>query len=285
MKFPLVVSALSALMLLSGCSGAQFINMITPSNGYTVTHDVAFGDYNLALDIYMPAKAMNAPLIVFFYGGSWQAGQTLDKSAYKFVGQALAEQGYVAMIADYRLYPAVKYPTFLEDCAQAVKWAYQHAAEYGADRSKLILMGHSAGAYNAAMLTLNPQYLKDAGADRKWIRGMVGLAGPYDFLPITDPALQSLFGARDQWPLTQPIHYVDGREPPMLLMAGDTDDIVFVKNTNNLYREIIAHNGKASKVIYPSMGHVKIMAQMSTWIPGHQEMMDQIRQFVSSIVN
>jgi acetyl esterase/lipase len=285
MTFRFLAPALSALMLLSGCSGAQFINTITPGFGYTVTQDIAYSDHQLKLDVYAPKQAVNAPLVVFFYGGSWQTDKTLDKSAYKFVGQALADAGYVAMIADYRLYPDVKYPEFLADCAQAVKWAHDHATQYHADASKLILMGHSAGAYNAAMLTLNPKYLQAVGADRAWIRGMIGLAGPYDFLPITDPILQTIFGDRAQWPSTQPITYVDGKAAPVLLFHGEADDIVFVKNTNNLTTEILAHHGDATKVIYPDMSHVKIVAQMSTWIPGHQAMMEKINTFITRVTH
>jgi len=285
MKVRLLIPALAALMLLSACSGARFINDITPTGGYALKRDVPFGDHQLKLDIYAPAHALNAPLVVFFYGGSWQSDKTLDKSAYKFAGQALAAQGYVAVIADYRLYPAVKYPEFLDDCAQAVLWAHQHATEFGADPSKLILMGHSAGAYNAVMLALNPAFLKKADADRAWIRGVIGLAGPYDFLPITDPVLQTLFGEREQWPLTQPIHYVDDHAPPMLLMAGEDDDTVFVKNTNNLARELVAHHDQVTRVVYPSMSHVRIVAQMSTWIPGHQKLMAEIGQFISRVTN
>lgn len=285
MNFRWVVCIFSISVLLGGCSGAQFINVVTPESGYTVARDIPFGEHHLTLDVYAPKDVANAPLVVFFYGGSWQAGKTLGKSSYKFVGQALAHEGYVAVVADYRLYPDVKYPAFLQDGAEAIRWAHAHAADYGADQSKLIVMGHSAGAYNAAMLTLNPLYLKQAGVDHAWIRGMIGLAGPYDFLPIVDPALQSLFGDRQQWTQTQPIEYVDGHEPPMLLMAGDADDIVYVKNTNNLYREILAHGGKATKVIYPGMGHIQIVAQMSTWIPGHDAMMLAIRQFVVGVTH
>lgn len=283
MRFRRPLFAALITLILGACSGPQIINTITPDAGYRLDRDISFGDQGLKLDVYAPEHVTNAPIVVFFYGGSWQTEKTLDKSSYKFVGQALAEQGYVAVIADYRLYPAVKYPGFLADCAQAAVWAHQHAADYGASPSKLILMGHSAGAYNASMLALNPIYMKTAGADRSWISGMVGLAGPYDFLPIVDPVLQTVFGPNDQWPLTQPIHYVNGHTPPMLLISGDNDDVVFVKNTNNLYRQILSQGGQVSKLIYPGQGHIRIVAQMSVWIPGHQKMMEQISQFVRQV--
>ena len=283
MKHRFAAILMTALFALAGCSGAQFINAITPDSGYTQTRDIAFGDQGEQLDVYAPDHASNAPVVVFFYGGSWKASESLGKSSYKFVGQALAEAGYVAVIADYRVYPQVKYPAFLGDCAQAVKWAHDNAAAYGGDPAKLVLMGHSAGAYNAAMLALDPQYLQAAGADRGWVRGVVGLAGPYDFLPIIDPELQIVFGAREQWPLTQPINYVDGLGPPMLLMAGDNDDLVFVKNTNNLYNRIQECGGKAVRVTYPQMSHIRIIALMSSRLPGHAELMGHITDFVGQV--
>ena len=278
-----LVAAFAALLSLAGCSGAQFINAVTPGGGYTATRGLPFGEHGLKLDVYSPDGASQAPLLVFFYGGSWQSAGSLDRSSYKFAAQALVELGYVVVVPDYRLYPQVKYPDFLADCAEAVKWAHEHAAEHGADPAKLVLMGHSAGAYNAAMLALDPDYLKAAGADRAWVRGMVGLAGPYDFLPITDPILQTIFGPRELWPRTQPISYVDSRAPPLLLMHGDNDDTVFVKNTNNLAARVSADGGRVVKVVYPEMGHIRIVALLSTRLPGHAELIGHIRDFVAAV--
>ena len=283
MKLRFAAIPMTALFALAACSGAQFINAVTSDSGYSRTRAIAFGEQGLKLDVYAPDHAVGAPVVVFFYGGSWQSAGSRDRSTYKFVGQALAAKGYVAVIPDYRLYPQVKYPDFLGDCAQAVKWAHDNAAAYGGDPARLVLMGHSAGAYNAAMLALDPEYLKAAGADRAWVRGMVGLAGPYDFLPITDPVLQTIFGPREQWPLTQPINYVDGRGPPMLLLHGDTDDVVFVKNTNNLYQRIQGSGGKVERMTYTDMSHIKIIALMSTRLPGHAELMGHITDFVGRV--
>jgi acetyl esterase/lipase len=279
----LAASLIFPLMLLAGCSGAQLVNAITPRGGYSLSRDLAFGDQGLKLDVYRPDHAVQAPVVVFFYGGSWKARSSLDKSAYRFVAQALTAQGYVVVIPDYRLYPTVKYPLFLQDCAQAVAWAQRHAADYGGDPARLVLMGHSAGAYNAAMLALDAEYLGAAGADRSAVRGVVGLAGPYDFLPIVDPELQDLFGPRERWPLTQPIHYVDGQAPPMLLLAGDDDTVVLVKNTNNLYQRIRERGGRAEKFVYPSMGHIRIVALMSSRLPGHAELMGHVADFIAAV--
>ncbi|HZR37907.1 MAG TPA: alpha/beta hydrolase [Nevskia sp.] len=277
------LAACAAPLLLSGCSAAGFINAVTPAGGYRAERDVEYGSHHLKLDVYAPQGARDAPLLVFFYGGSWQADKSPPKATYKFVGQALTELGYVVVIPDYRLYPQAEYPDFLADCAEAVAWAHRRGADYGADPRKLVLMGHSAGAYNAAMLALDPDYLRAAGADRAWVRGMVGLAGPYDFLPITDPVLQTIFGPRQQWPQTQPINHVDSRAPPMLLLHGADDDTVYVKNTNNLAVRLDAVGGRAEKVIYPEMGHVRIVALLSTWLPGHAELVGHIRRFVDGV--
>lgn len=283
MRSRLIASLLVPLSLFAGCSGAQLVNAITPRSGYSVARDIPFGDQGLKLDVYSPDHAAGAPVVVFFYGGSWQSKISLGRADYRFVGQALAQEGYVAVIADYRLYPQVKYPDFLGDCAQAVVWAHGHAAAYGGDPAKLVLMGHSAGAYNAVMLALRPSYLRAAGGERSWLRGVVGLAGPYDFLPIVDPDIKQVFGPEAQWPQTQPIAYVDGRAPPLLLMAGDNDTVVYVKNTNNLYQRIQDRGGQAEKVTWRSMSHVRIIALLSSRLPGHSELMGPIREFVQRV--
>ncbi|MGB7290528.1 MAG: alpha/beta hydrolase, partial [Candidatus Macondimonas sp.] len=190
------------LLALAGCSGISVLNALTPGSGYTRQAGIVFDEHTgLQLDVYAPSGARNAPVAVFFYGGSWQEGARED---YRFVGEALARQGLVVVVPDYRLYPAVRYPAFLQDAAQAVAWTRSHIATYGGDPESLVLMGHSACAYNAAMLTLDPDFLQAVGVQRGVIRGMVGLAGPYDFLPLKEPALQRIFAPAGDLRLTQP---------------------------------------------------------------------------------
>jgi len=176
--FAAVVMALA----LAACSPLAIINAGVPNDTYRATTAIAYGSNARArLDVYQPVDPNNSsPVVVFFYGGNWDSG---DRRDYRFVGEALASKGIVAVLPDYRLYPEVRYPDFLSDCAQAVRWTIDHIGKYGGDARRLILMGHSAGAYNAAMLALNAQYLRDAGVDSERIAGFVGLAGPYDFLP------------------------------------------------------------------------------------------------------
>lgn len=252
----------AALLLLGACSGQEILNRVTPDDGYKLSSNIAFDEASsLKLDVYAPENAKNAPVVVFFFGGRWEEG---SKEQYKFVGQALAARGMVAVIPDYRLYPSVKFPGFLIDNAKAVRWAHSNVGRYGGDPNKIVVMGHSAGAYNAAMLALNPEFMKAAGGDRNWLRGMIGLAGPYDFLPITDPDLRDLFGPPESYDQTQPVLLVDGRNPPMLLMHGEDDETVFAKNSHSLATRIQNAGGPVETVFYPKMSHAKIIATIAT---------------------
>ena len=164
----------------------------------------------------------------FFYGGSWDSGRRQD---YNWVGRALASRGFVTIIADYRLYPEVTYPGFLEDSALAVRWAADNAARFGGDPTRIVLAGHSAGAYNAAMLALDGRYLKAAGVDPARVKALAGLSGPYDFLPLQGDITHRIFGDTADLPGTQPTAYVTKASPPAFLATGDSDDMVWPKNT------------------------------------------------------
>lgn len=283
-----VVATVASALALTACSGQQVLNDVTSKDGYTLASNIAFDDRSsLLLDVYTPENARNAPVVVFFFGGRWQQG---DKDGYKFVGQALAAKGFVAVLPNYRLYPQAKYREFLGDNVRAVKWTREHIARYGGSPDKIVLMGHSAGAYNAAMLTLDPEYLKAVGGDRSWIRGMVGLAGPYDFLPLTDPDLRDIFGPPESFEQSQPVFWVDGRNPPLLLLHGEDDETVYVKNTRNLAARVQRAGGPVETVIYPEMSHSKLIATLSTsslarLAVGKSDAISYIADFVNRVVN
>jgi acetyl esterase/lipase len=191
--------------------------------------------------------------VVFFYGGTWQMG---ERKAYEFVGRALASKGFVTVVPDYRVYPDVNYPDFLRDSAQAVRWTRDHAAEYGGDPKRIFLMGHSAGAYNAVMLALDRRWLGEVGMTAQTdIRGALGLAGPYDFLPITDRKLKVIFGPPSTWPSTQPIAHADAKDPPLWLATGADDEVVDPGNSTRLAARVHEVGGRAEAKVYPSMTH------------------------------
>jgi acetyl esterase/lipase len=269
------------LFLLAGCSGLTVLNALTPDKGYTLAQNLVYDPASgLQLDVYQPQGKTGAPVVVFFYGGRWQGG---SKDDYVFVGQALASQGFVAVLPNYREYPAVRFPAFLEDCARAVRWTHDHIARYGGDPAKLVLMGHSAGAYNAAMLTLDPAYLKAVGMSRSDLKGMIGLAGPYNFLPITDPTLRVIFSPPENFPQTQPVYWVDGNNPPMLLMHGENDETVSVQNTRDLAQKIKDANGLVETIIYHDLGHGMIVASLSETLRNRADVLANVTEFVRRV--
>ena len=254
-------SVLAALLLLAACSPIPTLNRLISRAGYHVVKDLPYGSFpRQKLDLYVPDHP-NGTVLLFFYGGGWQSG---DKSMYPAFGQAFAAQGILTAIADYRLYPEVRYPAFVQDSARAFAYVRANAARYGGDARKLFVSGHSAGAYNAMMLAADPHYLKDAGADISQICGVIGIAGPYDFLPLIDPGYIATFEGANR-PETQPITYIDGKRPPMLLAYGTSDSVVEPRNSIALARKLESFGSKVTLKAYPHSGHVGIILSL---VPG-----------------
>ncbi len=270
-------------VLLAGCSPADVLNATVPAGDTTVVHDIPYGPGpRRTLDVYKPAPHAaqpGGPLLVFLYGGSWRTG---DKSLYPFVARPLAARGAIVVVPNYRMFPEVQFPGFLDDNAQAVAWALAHAAELGADPRAVFLVGHSAGAYDAAMLALDPTYLVRAGATRDRLAGVVGLAGPYDFLPITDPAVIPVFASVNDGPASQPITYADGHNPPLLLLAGTDDTIVDPRNTERLARRVRSLGGPVESRIYPALGHIGIVTAFAPLFAGRAPVLDDVWAFVQA---
>ena len=255
--------ALGAGVTLTGCSGVALLNAVEPRGGIAVERDIAYrSGPRGGLDVYRPRNADgHAPVVVFLYGGGWDSGRKAD---YAFAGAALARQGFVTVIPDYRLYPEVRWPAFLEDSAAAVAWTRAHAAELGGDPGRLFLMGHSAGAYNAVMLAVDRRWLAPHGVDpRRDIRGVVGLAGPYDFLPLKTEELKTIFGPADQRPDTQPINHVDGQAPPLFLAADIGDKVVDPGNTDRMAARVRAAGGAVEARAYKGLDHALILGAIA----------------------
>jgi acetyl esterase/lipase len=252
--------ACACLLLFTGVglmawSPASVLNVIARWGNYRATTGIAYAPGSRhSLDVYAPEpRAEAAPVVVFFYGGNWQEG---DKAVYRFVGAALAARGLVTVIPDYRIYPEVRFPGFLEDGALAVRWAHDHAAEYGGDPGRMVLMGHSAGAHIAAMLTYDRQWLAQDGLDPdRDVRGLVGLSGPYDFLPLHSDTLKIIFGPEDRLAATQPINFVAKGAPPAFLASGRDDDLVDPGNVTRLARRITETGDAVSVKFYAGVGH------------------------------
>ena len=277
----LQVFTLAIATLLAACSPIKVLNALTPTSTFTKTSAIAYGDDpRQKLDIYRPVTALpDAPVVVFFYGGSWNSGSRDD---YGFVGEALASRGIVVVIADYRLYPQVRYPLFLQDGAQAVAWAYQHSAEYGGDPRKLYVMGHSSGAYNAAMLALDPQWLAGVGLSPSVFKGWIGLAGPYDFLPIENREVRPVFFFPDSPPDSQPINHVSQSAPPSLLIASVDDNLVNPKrNTGGLAKKLRAAGVPVEEFYFTKTSHATLVASMSRPLRWLAPVLDRVTAFIT----
>jgi acetyl esterase/lipase len=282
------VILLALLGTLAACAPVVLINVLTPSFSYKKTADIAYasdGNLRHRLDVYQPTDPIVAakprPVVVFFYGGAWQEG---SRSDYLFVAEALTQRGYVVVVPDYRVYPEVKYPEFLNDGAAAVAWATNHVDRYGGDRSRIFLMGHSAGAHIAAMLALDSTFLDAQKVPRAAVKGLIGLAGAYDFLPLTEPNVIALFASEPRLELTQPIHYVSAATakstPPVLLLHGDDDKRVYPKNSINLARELRATGVKVELDLLPGLSHTDIIAKFTRLLRGDGRIVDRVDQFI-----
>ena len=282
-----LLPALLGMLMLSGCSPVTVLNALAPRAGITQTSDVRYlpgddlTDDRHGLDIYRPAAGSAgtaAPVVVFIYGGGWKDG---DKGQYRFVAAALAAQGFLTVVPNYRLFPEVRFPAFLQDNAAAVAWTRANIARYGGDPHRLFLMGHSAGAYNVAMLTLDKQWLAAQGLDPdRDISGTIGLAGPYDFLPLHDPELEDIFAPAGDLRLSQPITFARGDAVPMFLAAGTADQIVLPRNTQHLAAAIRGDGGSVTERLYPGVNHTAIIGAMAGVLRWLAPSMADIMQFL-----
>jgi acetyl esterase/lipase len=280
-------SLLAAIMVagaLAACSPLSLVNVVSPAGGAQASAAIPYaqGDRH-RLDVYMPSgprplAAGPAPVIVFFYGGNWVSGARED---YAFVGRALAARGFVVVIPDYRLYPEVRYPDFLHDAAQAVAWTARSIAGYSGDPRRIYLMGHSAGAYNAAMLALDARWLGREGIRPGTLRGWIGLAGPYDFLPIENRTTRPVFDYPDTPPDSQPASHVTAGAPPALLIAPKHDVTVDpVRNTGALAARLRAAGVPVTEAYYDGVSHATLVASLSNTLRRLAPTLDAVTAFV-----
>ena len=267
---------------IAACSPLAVVNAVTPAGAVQTTASIRYGaDPRNMLDVYRPsANANKAPVIVFFFGGNWVSGKRED---YAFVGRALAARGFVVVIPDYRLYPQVRYPDFLVDGAQALAWTAREIAAQGGDPNNMFVMGHSAGAYNAAMLALDPRWLGQQGLKPGMLRGWIGLAGPYDFLPVQNRTTQPVFSAPNTPPDSQPVSHVGTSSPPALLIAANDDNLVNpARNTGGMANRLRAAHVPVRELYYDGVTHTTLVASLSSTLHKLAPTLDAVEAFVRS---
>ena len=266
--------------LLSACSPVTALNLLVPRTGYDAHTAIAYGpDPRHRLDVYVPQGLKGpAPVLLFFYGGAWSSG---SRDQYLAFGQSFASKGIVTVVADYRLYPQVKYPAFAQDAALALAWVHAHAREHGGDPARIFVSGHSAGAYNAVMLASEPEFIEAVGGKLDWIRGVIGIAGPYDALPFTEAQYIDMFHGANN-PDSMPINHVDGKRPPMLLATGTDDSTVRPANSDRMALRLKAHGNSAEVIKYPGVGHVGIILSLAPGFRGKTTLREDMLRFIQS---
>lgn len=282
-----VLGLLASLPLAAGliaCSPLTAINALSSGSASQVTRGLAYGPLpRQKLDVYAPKiHAGPVPVVVFFYGGNWTSGERAD---YAFVGHALASRGYLAVIADYRLYPDVHYPEILQDAARAVAWAAMEASRHGGDPARLFVMGHSAGAYNAAMVALDASLLARHGMHPHDLRGWIGLAGPYDFLPIENPTARPVFFFPDTPTSSQPIHHVTAGAPPALLIApapGKDKLVNPQRNTGGLAAALRAAQRPVTETYFDTVSHTTLVASLAGPLRMLAPTLDAVSAFIDA---
>jgi acetyl esterase/lipase len=276
MSVAALAAAATAVWFFSDC----VLSILTPSGGARVTRSIAYmpGPRG-TLDVYVPKNPVKAPVVVFFYGGRWEYGR---KGLYVGGGNAMASRGMIVVVPDYRVYPEVGFPDFLRDGAKAARWAKDNAARLGGDPDRIFVMGHSAGAHIAAMLALDPQWLAGEGMNAmRDIAGLVGLSGPYDFLPLDDPDLIALFGGADRAE-TQPINFAGPGAPPSFLATGAEDETVRPLNTAHLAEKLRASGVRVEEKIYPARGHMGTILPFLGPLRFLTPVLDDVARFVQA---
>lgn len=267
-----------SVFCLPGCQSLAFevVNIPTYFEDISVQHDIIFSkDPLLKLDIYKPASINNAKLdvIVFFYGGRWSYG---SKEDYRFVGTALARNNFIVIIPDYRKYPEVRFPDFIKDGARALAWTYDNIASYQGDPTRIHTLGHSAGAHIGSLLATDAHFLAEEGKLRSHvIYDFVGLAGPYDFTP-DEPDLIAIFAPPSQYVRLRATTYVDGLQPPMLLITGANDTTVKFSNFERLEQKIKSKGGCEASIHYPDVDHIGLIGALSWYNPYGITLLDDL---------
>lgn len=268
------------MLTLCGCSSLSLQIANIPANFFDgeVHEDIVFDpQHGLKLDVYVPKRAVTEPLpvVVFFYGGRWSYG---EKHQYQFVATALADKGFVVVVPDYRKYPEVKFPGFVNDGAAAVQWTHENIASYNGQGSTLFISGHSAGAHIGALLVSDRAYLAGAGDTYGSIKGFAGLAGPYSFTPMKDD-LVDIFGPESRYPQMQVPTFITGKEPPMLLLTGADDTTVKAVNGKRLTQAILAKGGVVEAQVYEGIDHTDIIGVFSTFLESKASVVDDVTAF------
>ncbi len=269
---------------MTACSPARlltnFDRLTSAGSARQVAHSLPYGSHpRQSLDIWAPRRTGEQPLpvVIFFYGGGWSAGAAAD---YGFAGAAYAGSGFIAVVPDYRLVPSVRFPTFVEDGALAVKWVRDNIGRFGGDPDRVTIAGHSAGAYIGAILTLDQRYLRKAGVDPNIVRAAALLSGPYDFYPFTEARGRDAFGAWPNPAETQPISFARADAPPLLLVHGTADRVVMPYNSSRLAERLRQLGAPVTLRMYSGVNHIDTVTSLAGAFRGRTPALAESSRFL-----
>jgi len=287
MKILIAISCILAIGTLISCTrikSSDFLNLSLSSSHYDLQADIPYGvDARQKLDIYYPnttisqVRGADKPVIVFVYGGAWKKG---DKKDFKFVAHAFTKAGYRVVIPNYRHYPDVVFPAFINDVADAVAYIDQHSNELLDDlKQGFVLMGHSAGAHTAALLATDQSYFKSRNIRTK-LKGLIALSGPYD-LPLDDPEVMPIFQNRKDSSSVKPVRLVSQNTPKTLLLHGQNDKRVGPYHTERFDKALTHAQIEHEVKRYEKVGHVQIIASLAAPLRYLSPAFQDILQFLS----
>ena len=260
------------------------LNSLAYFGQYQQYKDINYNNHQQKLDIYITSsnnldEYSKKPTVIFFYGGCWGACSQLDKTDYRFIAQTLTKYGISTVIVDYRKFPQVKFPSIIADAANSVEWVTNNISRYGGNPQNIYLMGHSAGAHIASILNFNKTYLTEA--TYRNIKGFIGLAGAYDFLPFDESYQPALFGPPEKYYNSQTINFVTGNEPASLLLYGNNDTRVKRRNIESLSKKINKMEGVVETHIYNNVDHISIISSLSIPFRNKKPILGDILKFIN----
>ncbi|HJU43473.1 MAG TPA: alpha/beta hydrolase [Vicinamibacterales bacterium] len=277
MKCHIAVLAVCASLAMPALAFAQ-VKVIVDVDYVAATE---YAEKKDRLDIYVPDKVTSAPVIFSIHGGGLRQG---DKSGQTFVGQRFASAGYIAVVVNHRLSPGVAHPAHIEDIAAAFAWVKKNIAKHGGDPERIFVIGHSAGAYLAALLALDKRYLAAHGLQPSDIRGVVPVSG---FFYVDRPGVapdrpKDTWGTDVKvWKAASPATYITRTAPPLLLVYADGDDPWRREQQGEFAAALRAagHRDVETRMI-AGRGHNSVWGEMAK---GEEETSRAILQFVSRL--
>lgn len=282
----LLASMAAAAVVLTSCASGKLlvVNTLARGGDYRLQSDLAYGtDPRQRLDLYLPPSTVQAKpfTLIFIPGGCWGACDTFPKEDYRFVADPFVAQGYGVAIVNYRLFPDVRFNTIIADVAAAVEFVTAQGKGLGVPAENLVLMGHSAGGHMAALLALDERHLQPSTRAR--LRGWIGFAGPYDFLPYTEDYQPALFAPEQRYPDSQPVNFVSADDVPALLLYGNADTRVKPRNILGLSQRLAQQGVTFQARCYDGIDHAGIIGALSRPLRGRQPVWADVLNFLRQL--